>query len=120
MSGVLAKKFGPEVLLLAGVGQLGHVLRQLPARVLPGEVGVGLREAELGQVAHHRAARERLGQEHHVAVALVDLGDQPLPERERLGVGVVDAEDLDAAVDPPEHDLEQRVPERRASPASPS
>ena len=30
------------------------------------------------------------------------LGDQPLPEAERLGVRVVDAEDADAVVDPEE------------------
>ena len=41
----------------------------------------------------------------------VDPLDQPLPEGERLGVRVVDAEDLHAAVDPQQHDLEQRVPE---------
>src|ERR1035441_204147 len=46
---------GAEVLLLAGIGQLGDVLGQLPAGVLPREVGVGLAEAELAQVAHHGA-----------------------------------------------------------------
>ncbi len=50
MSGVLTKKFGRKYSLLAGVGELAHVLGQLVARVLPGEVGVGLAEAELGEV----------------------------------------------------------------------
>ena len=40
-----------------------------------------------------------------------DLRDQPLPERDRLRVRVVHAEDLDAALDPREHDVAQRVPE---------
>ena len=92
MSGRVGEEVGAEVLLLARVGELGDVLGQLPARVLPGEVRVGLAEADLAQVAHHRALGERLGEEDHVAVARVDLVDQPLPERERLGVRVVDAE----------------------------
>ena len=110
--GRVGEEVGPEVLLLAGVGQLGDVLGQLPARVLPGEVGVGLAEADLAQMAHHRALGERLGEEDHVAVAGVDLVDQPRPERERLGVRVVDAEHLHAAVDPVQHHRQQRVPQR--------
>ena len=42
----------------------------------------------------------------------VDLLDQPLPERERLGVRVVDAEDLDAGVDPVDDDPPPRLPQR--------
>ena len=38
--------------------------------------------------------------------------DQPFPEGERLGVGVVDPEDLDALGDPEAHDLEQLCPQR--------
>ena len=49
-------------------------------------------------------AGERLREEDHVAVVLMDVLDQPAPELERLGVGVVDAEDGDAGVDPLEHD----------------
>ena len=66
--GRVGEEVRPEVLLLAGVGQLGDVLGQLPARVLPGEVGVGLAEADLGQMAHHRPPGERLGEEHHVGI----------------------------------------------------
>ena len=39
-------------------------------------------------------------------------GDAPLPEGQRLGVGVVDAEDFDAAVDPEEEDGSRRASQR--------
>ena len=50
------------------VGQLADVLGQLPARVLPGEVGVGLAEAELRERRIIGPAGERLGEEDHVGV----------------------------------------------------
>ena len=108
--GGVGEEVGAEV-VLADVGQLADVLLELPARLLPGEVGVGLVEPGLGQRAHHRATGERLGQEDHVGVLGADLADHPLPEGQRLGVRVVDAEDLDAAIDPGEHDVQQRVPQ---------
>ena len=40
-----------------------------------------------------------------------NLPDQPLPEAERLRVGVVDAEDPDALTDPVEDDAEQGLPQ---------
>ena len=57
-----------------------------------------------------RRARERLGEEDDVGVVAPHLGDQPLPERHRLRVRVVDAEDGDAALDPEEDDVAQRAP----------
>ena len=84
----------PVVVLHAARRQLGDVVRQLPLGALPREVRVGLVEADLRELAHHRRARERLGEEDDLRVALAHLGDQPLPERERLRVRVVDAEDL--------------------------
>ena len=74
--------------------ELRHVLDQLLLRVAPGEVGVGLLEADLGELAHHLRPRERLGEEDHVRDGARYFADQPFPERERLGVRVVDAEDL--------------------------
>ena len=50
-------------------------------------------------------------QEDHVAVDLVDLLDDPLPERERLRVRVVDPVALDAAVDPVQEDVAPGVPQ---------
>src|SRR5262249_5449213 len=40
--------------------------------------------------------------------------DQPLPEGQRLGVGIVDAERVNAVPDPEEHDVATRVPETLA------
>ena len=59
-----------------------------------------------------RRARERFRKEEHIGMLAVDLGDQPMPERDRLGVRIVDAEDLDALADPEEHDIAQREPQR--------
>ena len=42
----------------------------------------------------------------------LNLADEPLPEGERLGVRVVDAEDRDAVADPEQQDVATRVPER--------
>ena len=51
---------------------------------------------------------------------LAHLGDQPLPERDRLRVRVVDAEDGHARVAPVEHDVEDRLPEALRSSVSQS
>src|SRR4029453_4865222 len=42
------------------------------------------------------------------------LADEPFPERERLGVGIVDAENAHALLDPEHHYLAQRLPQRDA------
>ena len=86
-------------------------LRQLLLRGLPREVDVGLREAGLGQAVQAGRGGERLGQEDDLRVGLVDRVDQPLPEVARLGVRVVDAEDLDAALDPEAHDAQDLLVE---------
>ena len=80
--------------------QLGEVLLELPLLVAPGEVRVALVEADPGQRLHHRRPGERLGEEQHVRVGLAHLGQQPLPERDRLGVRVVDPEHPHAEVHP--------------------
>ncbi len=85
-------------------GEFREVVGQFLLGVAPGEVGVGLLEADLGQGGHHRRAGEGLGQEDHVGVGAVDVRDDPLPEDHRLGVRVVHAEDPHAAVHPvPQH-----------------
>ena len=86
-------------------------LDQLRLRVLPREVRIGLREADLRERRHRRRARERLGEEDRLRVPAAHLCDQPLPERHRLRVRVVDAEGEDPAGAPAEHDVEQRLPE---------
>src|SRR5581483_3277433 len=92
-------------------GELHHVLLELGARVLPREVRVRLVEAELRERAHHRRPRERLGEKDDVRVVAAHLADQPLPERERLRVRVVDAEDAHTVPDPVQHDVPQRLPQ---------
>src|SRR5581483_7055138 len=74
-------------------------------------VRVALREADLAERLHHRGTGEGLREEDHVRVLGAHLVDQPLPERNRLRVRVVDAEDRDAARDPEQHDVAQRGPE---------
>ena len=85
---------------------LAEVLLDLPLGGAPGEVGVALLEADRAEGLHHRRPRERLGQEDHVGVGTADLPQQPLPERHRLGVGVVDPEDPHAVGHPVPHDAE--------------
>ena len=94
-----------------GLGELGDVVPQLPGVVPPGEVRVALREADLGQLGHHGGVGEGLGQEHDVRVAALDVGDHPGPERQRLGVRVVDPEGPDAVRDPVLEDVAARRPE---------
>ena len=83
--------------------------------IAPSEIGVGLGESDLGQAVHHFRPREGLGQEDHVGVPPTDVADQPFPERQWLGVWIVDAEDPDAVLDPEEDDVPQRGPQLRQS-----
>ena len=83
-----------------GGRQLGEIVGELLLGVAPGEVGVGLREADLGQAVHHLRPREGFRQEDHVGMARAHIGDHPFPERQRLGVRIVDAEDAHALARP--------------------
>ena len=77
---------------------------ELPLGGSPGEVAVGLGEAEFGQPVLAGRRGESLGQKQHVGVGVLDLTDQPRPEVGRLGVRVVDPKELDAVVNPvPDH-----------------
>ena len=87
-------------------GQLAQVVLDLPLGGAPGEVGVGLVEADRAEPAHHRRAGERLGEEEHVGVGAAHLAEQPLPERHRLGVRVVDPEDPHAVRHPEPDDAQ--------------
>ncbi|CAM5729441.1 hypothetical protein SHIRM173S_05678 [Streptomyces hirsutus] len=97
--GGVGEQVGPHV--AGGVPrQFGEVVGQFLFGGAPGEVGVGLLEADLGQGVHHRGAGEGLGQEDDVGVGAVDVGDDAFPERDGFGVGVVDPEDAHAGVHP--------------------
>ena len=98
--GRVGPEVGAEEIGDRRLGDLFEVLLQLGAGVAPGEVGVGLGEAGLGERVHDMRTGEGFGQKDHVGMFLVNLGDAPLPEGQRLGVGIVDAEDADAVVDP--------------------
>ena len=80
--------------------QLLEVRAQLPRRLAPREVRVALVEADLGEALHHAWPGERLGEEDRLRRLGADRRDHPLPERERLGVRVVDPEHGDAVGDP--------------------
>ncbi len=102
-----------EVLADRAAGQLREVVHQLVLRVAPREVRVRLAEAGLGQPVHHLGSGERLGQEQDVGMIGLDRADQPLPEREWLGVRVVDAQDPNALLDPEADHVGQALPQRR-------
>ncbi|CNG92386.1 Uncharacterised protein [Mycobacterium tuberculosis] len=57
-------------------------------------------EPGFGQGVHHGGAGEGFGEEEDVGVGGGDVGQEPFPERDGFGVGVVDAEDPDAVVHP--------------------
>ena len=118
MSGVFGQTFGRKYSRPGPCVQLGEVVGQLLLGVAPGEVGVRLAEADLGQPVHHARPREGLGQEDHVRVGGRTLRDRPFPEREGLGVRVVDAEDAHALLAPELEDAGQRLPHRAPVAAS--
>jgi hypothetical protein len=109
--GGVGEEVGAEDLGELAGAEVEQVLRELGLGVAPGEVGIRLAEPGLGERRHHRRAREGLREEDDVGVARLDLADQPLPEGDRLGVGVVDPEDADAVPDPEGDDGTQGVPE---------
>ena len=66
MSGVFGQQLGRKYSRPVAVRELGEVLDDLLLGVAPGEVGVRLREAELGQTMHDLRPRERFGEEDHL------------------------------------------------------
>ena len=112
---------GPAPVLQGGVQDVGGVHKQVRAEHighrgtlsgelgelllgdLPGEVGVGLGETDLGQAVQACRAGEGLSQEDDLRVGGVDFRDQPLPEVRRLGVGVVHAEGGHSQIHPELH-----------------
>ena len=84
--------------------QFREVLSEFGLGVAPREVGVGLLVADLAERGHHLRAGERLGEEDDLGVGLVDLREEPIPEVDRLRVGIVDPEDGHALVDPEPQD----------------
>ncbi len=83
--------------------QLGAVLLEFGLLVAPGEVRVGLGESDAPEGVHHRRPGEGLGQEEHVGIGALDVGDELFPERHRLGVRVVHPEDAHPVGHPVPH-----------------
>ncbi len=82
----------------------GEEFLQFALGIPPREVAVALLETDGGQGTHDGGAGEGLREEDHVRIDGADLADQPLPELQRLGVGVVDPEDLHSLGHPVLHD----------------
>src|ERR1700733_961938 len=100
---------GPKV----GVEEVRHwllrdllkILLQFVFRVAPGEVRVGLGKSGLRQRVHDVRASKGLCEKDYVGIFFVNLGDAPLPERQCLGVWVIDAEDTDIVANPIGEDI---------------
>src|SRR5262249_27739551 len=57
--------------------------------------------------------REGFREEDRIGVSTAHVFDQPLPEGQRLGVGIVDTESAHALADPEQHDVAQGLPKSR-------
>ena len=103
MSGVFGQKLGR--MWSAAGDQLLAVLAQLAGGRAPGEVGVRLGEADAARARASCAGRVNASARNSTSGSTaLTSPDQPVPEVERLGVRVVDPEDLDALRDPVQHD----------------
>ncbi len=109
--GGVGPEVGPEVFVEVGGGEGGEVVFEFFFGVAPGEVGVGLGESELGELAHELGAGKGFGEEDGVGRFFFYAPDQPFPEGEVFGVGVVDPEYGDSLFDPVDDDLSQFFPE---------
>ena len=102
---MFGQKLGREVFPDLCLSQFGQIIDQLSLRVSPREIGIGLAKSRFGETVHHLGPGEGLGKKDHSRVLLLDAFDQPLPEGERFGMGIVNAEDADAPFHPEEDDI---------------
>ena len=105
------EKIGPEIFPLRITGDLAQIGLQLLLARAPGEIAVGLGKAELGECLHDFWSGERLGKEYDVRIYRLHFANQPFPERKRLGVRIVDAEDADTLPHPEQQEIAQGSPE---------
>ena len=105
----------PHVLARLVLGELGQVLGELGLGVAPGEVAVGLGEADLGQPLHHLGPGERLGQEDRRRDAR-SWTSRIIHSQNGSGLvcGLSTRKIFTPLLDPEQHDVAQRQPERRA------
>ena len=90
----------PEVFLRIALSELFDILLQLGSGVAPSKVGVAVGEAGFCEVVFKLWAGEGFGQKYDLGVLDFNVMDTPAPELHRFGVGIVDAEDFDALLDP--------------------
>ena len=76
------EKIRPVIFAFRIAGQFAQIFLQLGLGRAPGEISIGLREAELGERLHHLRAGEGFGQEDHARIARLHLADRPFPERQ--------------------------------------
>ncbi len=76
----------------------------------PGEVGVALLKAGLGQHLHHLRFGEGLGEKNRVGKLRAHAGDQVFPEWHRLGVRIIHAKDAHAVLGPEQNDADHFIP----------
>ena len=109
--GRVGEQIAAEVVDHWRLRELLEVLPQVPRLVLPREVRVRHRETELRQGRHPLGPRERLRKEDDFRMRVLHLMDHPLPERQRLGVWIVDAERLHAVPDPEQQHVTAGFPQ---------
>src|SRR5262249_11812768 len=101
----------PEIFAHLCLRQLREIVDELLLRISPCEIGVALVKAGSGKRAHHLWPGERFGEENRVWIFFANAFDQILPERNRLGVWIVDAKDPHTALGPKQHDALHLGPE---------
>jgi hypothetical protein len=111
MSGRICEEVRPHIVAAFFLSEFGKVFLQFPFKVSPSEIGVTPVEPDFGEALHDLGTREAFGEEDNFGMPGADLPDHPLPEGERLGVEVVDPEDLYPVADPKQYDVAQSVPE---------
>ena len=75
-------KISAKIFAHLGLRELGEILGQLLLGVPPGEIGVALREASLGQRLHHFGFRKRFRQKDRIGKFRAHARDQIFPERQ--------------------------------------
>ena len=83
-----------------GLRQFFEILGQVFLGIAPGEVGIRLGKAKLGEPVHDLGPGEGFSKEDHLRMRGLYFRNDPLPEGKRFGVRIVDAEDEHTLLDP--------------------
>src|SRR5690606_41277495 len=93
--------------------ELATIFDELVLCVSPGEVRVGIVEAKLRQMIHDLWTAECLRQKYRIGILSAKLAQAPLPEGERLGMGIVDSKASHPAIAPERGDALELTPKVR-------